>query len=135
MLDAAGFDVEQASNGVAALRMADTTQPQIVLIRHNLPEIGAPDVLDTLKQDSRTRHCAVLEIRERRDIASGLEADGGLSLPCHPIELLAAVMDALEARHPSRRSVARPQTEPAAPMRSVSASICGLVPLVGSGAA
>ena len=37
----AGFGVTQASNGVAALRIAEIAQPQIVLLRHNLPEIGA----------------------------------------------------------------------------------------------
>src|ERR1700704_724965 len=98
MLEEAGFQVAQASNGVAALRIAVVTQPQIVLLRHNLPELGASDVLATLKCDARTRHCAVLQLQDSGRLDGELAVDGSLGLPCDPIELLAAVIDALESR-------------------------------------
>jgi CheY-like chemotaxis protein len=134
MLDEAGFNVEQASNGVAALRIAQATQPQIVLLRHNLPEIGASDVLATLQSDPRTRHCAVLQLQESGNLDGKLAVDGSLDLPCAPIELLAAVIHALESRSATRVAVARRQPEAGAPIRSVSASARGAWPLVISGA-
>jgi DNA-binding response OmpR family regulator len=134
MLDEAGFRVEQASNGVAALRIAEIAQPQIVLLRHNLPEIAADDVLATLKSDLKTRHCAVLQLHEPGNADGELEVDGCVDLPCDPIELLAAVMEALETRSAVRGSVARRQPEVGAPIRSVSASARGVWPLVVSDA-
>src|SRR5258708_36129375 len=61
MLDDAGFHVEQASNGITAMRLAEMAQPQIVLLRPNLPELGAADVLHMLRTDQRPRHCSVLQ--------------------------------------------------------------------------
>jgi CheY-like chemotaxis protein len=93
MLGEAGFAVEQASNGMAALRIAAADPPHIVLIADDLPEICATDVVHTLRSDPRTRHAAVVQVR---DFAS-------------PIELLAAVLRSLEARSEGRVHE-RPQT-------------------------
>src|SRR6202011_4790449 len=73
MLTEAGFRVEQASNGVTALRIAEVAQPRIVLLRDNLPEVGAGEVLISLKTDSRTRHCAVLQLQEPGDTGTRLD--------------------------------------------------------------
>src|SRR5712691_7028311 len=135
MLDEAGFQVEQASNGVSAVRIAEIAQPQIVLLRHNLPELGAVDVLYMLRTDRRTRHCAVLQLQDCTIADDELDSDGLLNLPCHPVELLATVVDALETRHAVRGSVAESQAEVGVPMRSVSASARGAWPLVATGAA
>ncbi len=135
MLDDAGFCVEQASNGVAAVRIAEVAQPQIVLLRHNLPEIGAVDVLHMLRGDRRTRHCAVLQVQDGNFADDELDSDGLLNLPCHPVDLLATVIDALESRRALRMTVGLNQVEVAAPMRSVSASTRGAWPLVATGAA
>jgi len=134
MLDDAGFRVEQASNGVSALRIAEIAQPQIVLLRHNLPELGAADVLHLLRTDRRTRHCAVLQLQDCAVAEDELDSDGLLNLPCHPLKLLATVVDALETRHAVRGSVAQPQLEAGVPMRSVSASMRAW-PLLATGAA
>lgn len=135
MLDDAGFRVEQASNGVSAVRIAEIAQPQIVLLRHNLPELGAVDVLHTLRSDRRTRHCAVLQLQDSSLTDDELDSDGLLNVPCHPLELLATVIDALETRHAVRGSLAQSQAEAGVPMRSVSASMRGAWPLVATGAA
>jgi len=134
MLDDAGFRVEQASNGVSALRIAEIAQPQIVLLRHNLPELGAADVLHLLRTDRRTRHCAVLQLHDCAVAEDELDSDGLLNLPCHPLKLLATVVDALETRHAVRGSVAQAQLEAGVPMRSVSASMRAW-PLLATGAA
>jgi DNA-binding response OmpR family regulator len=108
MLGEAGFAVEEASNGMSALRSAAAAPPQIVLIGSGLPEVAAADVLHTLRADPRTRNTAVVQI----GASDGrLDVDGWLDLPCRPIELLASVLNALEARH----------VDHAAPIQSVSA--------------
>ena len=93
MLGAAGFAVDEASNGMAALRSAAADPPQIVLIGQDLPEISADDVVLTLSRDPRTRHAAVVQVR---DFAN-------------PIELLAAVLRSLQAKREGRVHE-RPQT-------------------------
>ena len=93
MLSEAGFAVEGASNGMAALRCAAADPPHIVLVGLDLPEISAAEVVDTLRSDPRMRHTAVVQIR---DFAN-------------PIELLATVLNTLEARGEGRRHE-RPQT-------------------------
>jgi len=93
MLGEAGFAVDAASNGMAALRIATADPPRIVLIGPDLPEISAADVAHTLQNDPRTRHTAVVQVR---DFAN-------------PIELLAAVLRSLEARREGRVHE-RPQT-------------------------
>jgi CheY-like chemotaxis protein len=92
-LSEAGFAVEQASNGMAALRVAAADPPQIVLIGQDLPEVTPEEVVHTLRRDPRLRHTAVLQVR---DFANR-------------IELLATVLNALEARAEGRRHE-RPQT-------------------------
>ena len=118
------------------MRIAEVAPPQIVLLRHNLPELGAVDVLHMLRTDRRTRHCAVLQLQlQDWTIADdGLDADGLLNLPCHPVELLATVVDALESRHAVRGPVAQSQADVGVPMRSVSASMRAW-PLVATGTA
>jgi CheY-like chemotaxis protein len=93
VLREAGFAVEQASNGMAALRVAAADPPQIVLIGHDLPEISTVDVMHSLRRDPRMRHTAVLQVRNF----------------ANPVELLATVLTALEARGEGRRHE-RPQT-------------------------
>ncbi len=134
MLDDAGFLVEQASNGISAVRIAEIAQPHIVLLRHNLPELGAVDVLHLLRTDRRTRHCAVLQLQDYAIADDELDSDGLLNLPCHPVDLLATVVDALESRHAVRGSAAPNQVEAVVPTRSVSASMRAW-PLVATGAA
>jgi DNA-binding response OmpR family regulator len=55
MLRHSGFAVAEASNGMAALRVADADPPHIVLIGLDLPEISPADVAHTLRSDPRGR--------------------------------------------------------------------------------
>jgi CheY-like chemotaxis protein len=93
LLGEAGFAVDEASNGMAALRIAATDPPHIVLIGRDLPELSPADVVTTLRNDPRTRHTAVMRVQ---DFANS-------------IELLAAVLSSLEARREGRVHE-RPQT-------------------------
>jgi CheY-like chemotaxis protein len=96
-----GFGIHEASNGMSALRMAAEASPQIVLIGQQLPEISVVEVVRTLRADRRTRHAAVVQCQTDRQaslITPGVDVDGRLHLPCSPIDLLATLVNALEAR-------------------------------------
>jgi response regulator RpfG family c-di-GMP phosphodiesterase len=82
VLAEAGFAVAEASNGMSALRLAQTAPPHIVVIGAALAEISAADLISDLHTDLRTRYTAVVQ----------------LETPCNSIELLTTVVDALEAR-------------------------------------
>jgi sigma-B regulation protein RsbU (phosphoserine phosphatase) len=106
VLSEAGFAVEQASNGVTALRIAAACLPHLVLVRSGLPEIATAEVVRSLRSNPRTRNAAVVEFRAGDgsaglDKAAGgdLDVDGRFDFPCNSIELLATVVNALEARH------------------------------------
>jgi CheY-like chemotaxis protein len=119
ILEDAGFTVEQASNGFAALRIAGREAPQLILIAQDLAELSPADVADSIRSDPRTRHAALVEVGpEEPSLALDASVDEG----ANPVELLAAVVSALETRY----------AEPAAaPMRSVSASPWATWPLLG----
>jgi DNA-binding response OmpR family regulator len=98
MLSEAGFAVEQASNGMAALRIAAADPPAIVLIAHDLPEITTFEVIHTLRHDPRMQRIALVHVQDTPNGGIGLDVDGLLELPCKPVELLATLLRALEAR-------------------------------------
>jgi CheY-like chemotaxis protein len=103
MLIEAGMLVSEASNGFSALRLALERAPQIVVIGPQLPEMGGAELSDRLRADPVTRHTAIVGVHDVVD------ADASLALPCNPVELLATVVQALEARRHPRHSAARPQ--------------------------
>jgi CheY-like chemotaxis protein len=106
-LSEAGFAVEQASNGMAALRSASADPPQIVLIAHDLPEITTVEVIHTLRHDPRMQRTALVQVRATAYGGIGLDVDGRLDLPCKPIDLLATLLNALEARGALPHAAAR----------------------------
>jgi CheY-like chemotaxis protein len=103
VLSEAGFTVEEASNGVSALRIAAACAPHLVIVGHGLPEIATADVVRALRNNPRTRHTAVVEFRAGAGLDTAavghVDVDGRFDFPCNPIELLATVVNALEARH------------------------------------
>jgi CheY-like chemotaxis protein len=96
-----GFGVHEASNGMSAVRMLADDAPEIVLLGTQLSEISAIDVVRTLRADPRTRHTAVVHVRgdgQASPFDPAIEVDGRVDLPCHPVDLLATLVTALEAR-------------------------------------
>ena len=106
VLSTAGFSVDEASNGMSALRRARDTRPHVVIVGRDLPEISPTDLVGLLRSDPRTRDTAVLQLSPGTD--HRVDADGTISLPCLPIELFTSVLEALAARHSEL-------SEPAAP--------------------
>jgi len=117
-LEAAGVHASTASNGMTALRQALVTLPHVVILGSQLPELSGRELMHELRADPRTEHAAVVGVH---DVPA---ADAALELPCTALSVLAATVEALEAR---RQALA------AAPMRSVIASPRGTWPLVAAG--
>ena len=61
-LTQAGFQVDQAHNGLQALERAFERVPHVVVADLNIPGIDGFELTRRLKQDARTRHVAVLAI-------------------------------------------------------------------------
>ena len=111
VLSTAGFSVEEASNGMSALRLARDTRPQVVIVGRDLPEIAPTDLVGLLRADPRTQDAAVLQVSHERDALT--EADGTISLPCMPIELFTSVLDALASRQAELSAPEAPRLRPA----------------------
>jgi DNA-binding response OmpR family regulator/nitrogen-specific signal transduction histidine kinase len=109
VLERAGFEVRQGANGADALRMAGE-QPDLITLDVRLPDINGFEVCRRLKADPATRDIPVLHISASftspESIAEGLEggADGYLTHPADPAELVATVRALLRARWAEARA-------------------------------
>jgi len=56
----AGYKVLMAADGEDGLRMARENMPDLILLDMMLPIIAGADVLQTLKEDARTKHIPVI---------------------------------------------------------------------------
>jgi hypothetical protein len=64
LLARAGFAVAEASNGMAALRLAAQARPDLVVLAAQLPEISTAEVRATLESGADTRGMAVFVLRD-----------------------------------------------------------------------
>jgi PAS domain S-box-containing protein len=103
VLRKAGFEVAEAATGVDALRLA-TSAPDLVTLDVRLPDLSGFEVCRRLKTDPVTRDIPVLHISASYTTpdakAEGLDrgADGYLTHPVDPTELVATVRALLRAR-------------------------------------
>jgi len=56
----AGYEVICAEDGESALQLAQTVQPDLILLDLILPKMSGPDVLEHLKQDAKTAKIPVV---------------------------------------------------------------------------
>jgi len=105
VLDALGVSVAEVSNGATALRRALADVPHVVIVGSDLPEMDAPELLDGLRSDPRTRNTAVVGLSNVPD------GDAELNLPCTVPDVLTSLAIALQARETRRgQRHERPQT-------------------------
>lgn len=93
-LDAEGWAIVEASDGAAALALADATRPDLVVLDWRMPGLSGPEVLTRLKQ----RHPAIRVIlltaaSEPRygSLAAVFGADAYLTKPFSPLRLLEVI--------------------------------------------
>jgi len=94
-----GFAVEQASNGLEAIRKARTFQPQLVLMDLWMPVVDGLKAIETMKADPHMKDVPVLALSAdtfstaaRSALSAG--ADRFLPKPVDPDLLLTAIRDA-----------------------------------------
>jgi DNA-binding response OmpR family regulator len=100
----AGFEVEEAENGVEALERAAAAPFDLVLLDVMLPDVGGHEVARRLAADERTRDVPVVFVSaraERSDLWAGYAAGGVdyIPKPFDPVALgdrVAAILARLE---------------------------------------
>jgi two-component system, sensor histidine kinase and response regulator len=97
VLKLAGFQVDEAGSGSAALTLAGQLQPDLLVLDVNLPGVNGLEVARRLKSDPLTARIPILQItsaaRDSKNLIAGLEAgaDAYLTEPVEPEVLVATV--------------------------------------------
>jgi two-component system alkaline phosphatase synthesis response regulator PhoP len=97
-----GFAVEQATNGLEAIRKARTFQPHLVLMDLWMPVVDGLTATETLKGDPHMKDVPVLALSADTfspicDRALEAGADRFLAKPVNPDALLEAIRESLNA--------------------------------------
>ena len=104
VLRQAGFEVVDAATGEEALRLVQSEAPDLVLLDVNLPDVDGFEVCRRIKTAPETSSIPVLYLSaayrtpEHRVQGLDLGADGYLTQPVEPRELVATVNALLRAR-------------------------------------
>jgi two-component system, cell cycle response regulator DivK len=104
-----GLRVEEAGDGVEALRKAETLQPDIIVMDLSLPVMDGWEATRRLKRDPRTKRIPVIVLTghalpEHAQAARDAGCDLVITKPCLPDELLDAIRRILDASSPRGRN-------------------------------
>jgi PAS domain S-box-containing protein len=108
ILRQAGFLVKEAATGTDALQLA-TEQPDLIILDIKLPDINGFEVCQQLKAEPATSLIPVLHLSAFKvtaaDKVQGLDsgADGYLTHPVNPLELIATVKALLRIRQTEKQ--------------------------------
>jgi CheY-like chemotaxis protein len=102
-LDGLGHEVHEATTGDEGVRLARELHPDLVLLDMMMPGRTGLDVLQELRADPSLAEITVVMVTARvqvddREAALAAGADGFLSKPFKPTELVALVSDLLDDR-------------------------------------
>ena len=94
--EAAGHDVQVAEDGGAALELARSRTPDLIVLDSTMPVLSGPEVLRTLRSEDRFSEVPVLMLtarKEQEDIDGALRGGASeyMTKPFNPEELLARV--------------------------------------------
>lgn len=104
ILEAEGYEVFTAQNGVAALKILKNTIPDAILLDVMMPGISGLELLENIRQDKNLDHVPVIMVTakiEAEDIKIALDK-GAVDYICKPVndvELLARLRTALRIKH------------------------------------
>ncbi len=106
-LGGAGFSVHQAPDGRAGLAATETHRPEVVLCDWVMPELDGIEYCRRIKSDPQLKSTFVTVLTSRdgiQDKVTALDAgaDGFLTKPIRPDEVLASVRAALRIRELQR---------------------------------
>lgn len=103
ILEAEGFDVDQAENGYLGVQLAQARSPDLVICDVMMPELDGYSVLSQLRQDPTTALASFIFLTAKAttaDVRQGMNlgADDYLSKPFLRTELLEAIATRLSKR-------------------------------------
>lgn len=103
LLSGRGYHVLAASDGRAALDLAATSRPDLILCDVELPTIDGYEVLRLLRQNQEIAHIPVILLTgrsDKRDVRAGMNlgADDYLTKPVSAADLLQSVQARIERR-------------------------------------
>ena len=104
-LDAAGYDVACASDGLEGVQLFDTFQPDLLILDINLPSMDGLEIATHIRKHSAEVHIIMLTARgEENDQVVGLRsgADDYVTKPFSPRTLVARVDAAMRRRQKAR---------------------------------
>ncbi len=109
----AGYRVIEAADGLVAVEMARSQQPDLILLDVMMPGLSGFDVTSVLKADEQTKHIPILilSIIEDRERGFRLGADDYLTKPVRTEQLLDAVSGLLYGSMAERRALVVHQDE------------------------
>jgi DNA-binding response OmpR family regulator len=93
----AGFDVDEASGGIEALRMLDSHLPDLIVLDPMLPDISGAVLRQEVAAHAHTRHIPVVVVTEAEIDPAALAVPCVLRKPVSPEQLVAAVRTCLSS--------------------------------------
>jgi len=75
LLRACGFDVSEASDGAEATRLAESENPDVILLDVNMPRVDGFTALKHLREDPTTAHIPVVMLSNINDYELGANYD------------------------------------------------------------
>jgi adenylate cyclase len=103
-LEARGYEVEEAENGMQALQMIARHPPDVILLDLMMPQMDGLEVCRRLRKDAKTAHLPILMITalsERGDRLLGIHAGANdfLNKPIDIQDVILRVGNAVYAKH------------------------------------
>jgi len=100
VLEDASYDLDEASSGEEALRVAARRPPDVVLLDVMMPGLDGFEVAERMKQDAELRDAVVIMLTAKdapEDRRRGLDAgaDEYFTKPFSPLELLTTISGAI----------------------------------------
>ena len=99
VLDGHGYAIDEAGDGATALERIRSDRPDLVFLDIHIPGLDGPEVLRAIRDDAVTRDVHVIVVtatgEEGKADALALGADGYVTKPFSPVELLETVRSAL----------------------------------------
>ena len=104
VLTEGGYETVEAEDGLEALAKIASENPDLIVLDRVMPKMDGTEVCQRLKDDAFTQHLPVLMLTSldaTSDKVEGLKlgADGYLTKPFHPEELLARIGALLRRAH------------------------------------
>jgi DNA-binding response OmpR family regulator len=91
----AGFEVREAADGPAALRMIESSCPNLVVLDLGLPTLDGVSVREEIAAMAATRHLPIVIVTGLNVEGTLFKADRVLRKPVSPDQLVAIVRDCL----------------------------------------